>query len=91
MGRSYSFEAIRVKLLLAPKKQGMVTSYRSIRRKKKEEPAMARYMCLMGSDDGYETVQVLKCKLATFGVDIAKLEEWVEEDLTGQRRLPGLG
>jgi hypothetical protein len=85
-----SFEAIRVKLLLAPKKQGIVTSYRSIRRKKKEEPAMARYMCLMGSDDGYETVQVPERKLATFGVDIARLEEWIEEDLTGQKRLPGL-
>ena len=92
MGRSYSFEAIRVKLLLAPKKQGMVTSYRSIRRRKKEEPAMARYMCLMtNGDDGYETVQVPERKLATFGVDIAKLEEWIEEDLTGQKRLPGVG
>jgi len=92
MGRSYSFEAIRVKLLLAPKKQGMVTSYRSIRRRKKEEPAMARYMCLMtNGDDGYETVQVPERKLATFGVDIARLEEWIEEDLTGQRRLPGVG
>lgn len=56
-----------------------------------EEPAMARYMCLMGTDDGYETVQVPERKLATFGVDIAKLEEWIEEDLTGQRRLPGVG
>ena len=57
-----SFEAIRVRLL-APKKQGIITSYRSIRRKKKEEPAMARYMCLMGSDVGYETVQVPERKL----------------------------
>lgn len=91
MGRSYSFEAIRVKLLLAPKKQGMVTSYRSIRRKRKEDPVMARYMLLMGTDDGDETVQVRERKLATFGVDIAKLEEWIEEDLTGQRRLPSVG
>ena len=44
----------------------------------------------MGSDDGYETVQVPEFKLATFGVDIARLEEWSEEELTGQKRLPGL-
>lgn len=31
-------------------------------------------MCLVGSDDGYETVQVQERKLTTFGVDIAKLE-----------------
>jgi len=49
-----------------------------------------RYMCLMGSDDGYETVQVPERKLATFGVGIARLEEWIEEGLTGQKRLPGL-
>lgn len=68
------------------------TSYRSIRRRKKEEPAMARNMCLMtNGDDGYETVQVPERKLATFGVDIAKLEEWIEEDSTGQKRLPGVG
>ncbi|SCC92336.1 hypothetical protein THIX_20386 [Thiomonas sp. X19] len=33
MGRGYSFDALRVKLLLAPKKQGIITSYRAIRRK----------------------------------------------------------
>lgn len=37
-----------------------------------------------------EMVQVPERKLATFGVDIARLEEWIEEDLTGQKRLPGL-
>lgn len=52
---------------------------------------MARYMCLMGTDDGYESVQVPERKLATFGVDIARLEEWIEEDLTGQKRLPRVG
>lgn len=52
---------------------------------------MARYMCLVGSDDGYEAVRVPERKLATFGVDIAKLEEWIEEYLTGQKRLPGVG
>lgn len=45
----------------------------------------------MGNDDGYETVQVQELKLATFGADIAKLEEWIEEDLTGQKRLLGIG
>lgn len=53
---------------------------------------MTRHMCLVGSgDDGSETIQVPERNLVTFGVDIAKLEEWIEEDLTGQRRLPGVG
>jgi hypothetical protein len=37
-----------------------------------------------------ETVQVPERKQATFGVGIARLGEWIEEDLTGQERLPGL-
>lgn len=41
-------------------------------------------------DDNYETVQVPERKPATFGADIAKLEEWSEEDLTEQKRLPGV-
>jgi len=39
---------------------------------------------------GWETRRRVEVKLATFGVDIARLEEWIEEDLTGQKRLPGL-
>lgn len=46
---------------------------------------------MTNGDDNYETVQVSERKLATFGVDIAKLEEWIEEDLTRHRRLPGVG
>ena len=42
-------------------------------------------------DDKYETVQVPEGELATFVVDIAKLEAWIEEDLTEQKRLPGVG
>lgn len=37
-----------------------------------------------------ETVQVPERKQATLGVGVARLEEWIEEDLTGQERLPGL-
>lgn len=92
LGRGYSFDALRVKLLRAPKKQGVVTSYRSIKRKKKEDLSMARCMHLMtGFDDGYETIQVPEQKQVTFGVDIAKLADWLEEDMTGQKRLPGVG
>jgi len=93
LGRGYSFEAIRVKLLLAPKKQGVMTSYRVIRRKKKEEPAMARYyMCgEINADDEHETIRVPHREIVTFGVDIARLADWLDEDLTGQKRLPGVG
>lgn len=42
-------------------------------------------------DDNYETVQVPKGELATFVADIAKLDAWIEEDLTEQKRLPGVG
>jgi hypothetical protein len=46
---------------------------------------------MTNGDDDYETVQVPERKLATFGVDIARLDEWIEEDLTGQKRLPCVG
>ena len=92
LGRGYSFDALRVKLLRAPKKQGVVTSYRSIKRKKQEDLSMARCMHLMtGLDDGYETIRVPEQKQVTFGIDIAKLADWLEEDATGQKRLPGVG
>ncbi|AKU11279.1 transposase, IS204/IS1001/IS1096/IS1165 family protein [Azoarcus sp. CIB] len=88
IGRGYSFDAVRVKLLLAPKKQGMVTSYRSVRRKKNEPqgPALAEFMLAKSCDmdDGYETVKVPERRQVTWGVDIAKLADWLEEDLTGQ-------
>jgi hypothetical protein len=29
--------------------------------------------------------------MMTFGVDIAQLADWFNEDLTGQKRLPGVG
>ncbi len=95
LGRGYSFEAIRVKLLLAPKKQGMVTSYRAIRRKKAQAPSDKHYLADFAMartihDDGYETVQVPKQELVTFGVDIAKLADWLDEDTTGQKKLPGI-
>lgn len=91
LGRGYSFDALRVKLLRAPKKQGVVTSYRSIKRKKKEDLSMARMYLMSSFDGGYETVQVQEQKQVTFGIDIAKLADWLEEDATGQKRLPGVG
>lgn len=95
LGRGYSFDALRVKLLRAPKKQGVVTSYRSIKRKLKKPPefAMQRmvFLCTGLDDDDYETIQVPERKEVTFGVDIARLADWLEEEATGQRRLPGVG
>lgn len=79
LGRGYSFDALRVKLLLAPKKEGAVTSYRSIRRKKASDPSMHRFMSFMTEDDEYETVKVPERRLVTWGVDIAKLADWLEE------------
>ena len=42
---------------------------------------------MTNSDDNYESVQVPERKIVIFGVDIAKLEEWIEEDLTGGVRI----
>lgn len=74
-----AFDALRVKLLLAPKKESAVTSYRSIRRKKASDPSIHRFMSFMTEDDEYETVKVLERRLVTWGVDIAKLADWLEE------------
>jgi transposase len=83
LGRGYSFDAIRVKLLLAPKKEGIVTSYRTIRKRRQENPATREFMAFSRvssfSDDGYEEVQVPERRLVTWGVDIAKLADWLEE------------
>jgi len=86
-----SFEALRVKLLLAPKKQGVVTSYRSIKRKKQQVPALGRFtLGKTDLDDEYETTQVQERRIVTFGVDIAKLADWLDEEMTGQEKLPVL-
>lgn len=91
LGRGYSFEAIRVKLLLAPKKQGMVTSYRSIRKRKAQLPALARAFTFTDTSlDDYETVKIPERRPVVYGIDIGKLADWLEEDLTGQQRLPGV-
>lgn len=94
IGRGYSFEALRIKLLLAPKKTGIITSYRSIRRKKvqQQDDGFGRYSMSLscGFDDGYETVQEPFREEVTFGVDLARLADWLEEEFTGQKRLPGL-
>jgi transposase len=91
-GRGYSFEAIRVKLLLAPKKHGVVTSYRSIKRKKRENSNFPQLMTYsIDCDDGYETVKVASRQTVTWGVDIARLADWLDEQETGQQRLAGIG
>jgi transposase len=80
IGRGYSFDALRVKLLLAPKKTGIVTSYRSIRRKKAVADEGIRFMSFSrGFEDDYETVKVPVREAVTYGVDLAKLAEWLEE------------
>lgn len=93
LGRGYSFETLRVKLLLAPKKQGIVTTYRTIRRKKASEDDGRVFMMFAMTrttdfQDRYETVRVPERKMVTWGVDITKLDSWLEEQETGQARLP---
>jgi len=52
-----SFDALRVKLLLAPKKQGIVTSFRSIKKKRQSaDESIGRAMFYVGGYDDYETV-----------------------------------
>lgn len=92
LGRGYSFETLRVKLLLAPKKQGIVTTYRSIRRKKASEDDGRVFMMhntarMADFEDRYETVKVPERKMVTWGIDITKLDEWLEEQETGQWKL----
>jgi transposase len=89
LGRGYSFDALRVKLLRAPKKQGVVTSYRTIKKAQNQRsggPVLHDMMfARFGVQQGDEMVPVRK--EVTFGVDIAKLADWLEEDDTGQKRL----
>ncbi len=66
LGRGYSFDALRVKLLLAPKKQGIVTSYRSVRRKRAQSAATRQLvgysLARTAYDDHYETTEVKERK-----------------------------
>lgn len=85
MGRGYSFDAIRIKLLLAPKKEGAVTSYRSIKRKKVSNDAftpefsrMTSFSPHTGGDDRDEIVQVPERRQVTWGVDLARLADWLD-------------
>lgn len=48
-------------------------------------------MCLATGADDYETIPVPEPRLVTYGVDIARLADWLDEDSTGQKRLPGVG
>lgn len=43
---------------------------------------------ILNFEDRYETVRVPERKLVTWGVDITKLDSWLEEQETGQARLP---
>lgn len=42
---------------------------------------------LYGFDDGYEAIQETVQEV-TFGVDLTRLADWLEEEFAGQRRLP---
>lgn len=91
-GLGYSFEALRVKLLRAPKKSGVVTIYRSIEtREKSTTDGMGRCVWMVADlDDEYETVKVPERKEVTWGVEIARLADGLERYLTGQKRLPAV-
>jgi len=78
IGRGYSFDALRVKLLLAPKKQGIVTSFRSIKKRRQSSDGSIGYaMFYVGGYDEYDTVKVPERKTVTFGVDLEKIEKWL--------------
>jgi hypothetical protein len=67
IGRGYSFNALRVKLLLAPKKQGIITSFRSIKKRRQSaDESIGRAMFYVGGYDDYETV---KAKIRFLGLD----------------------
>lgn len=74
-----------MKLPLAPKKQGVVTSFRSIKKKRKAADNSIGFALFSGGgdDDEYETIKVPERKTVTFGVDLTKLEEW----LSGQEKV----
>lgn len=81
LGRGYSFDALRVKLLLAPKRQGVITSFRSIKRKKTTKNlAMPSYSLARAGIpvDDYEICNVEEQKMVELGIDLTKLADWLE-------------
>lgn len=66
-------------LLLAPKKQGIVTSFRSIKKKRKAADGAIGYFTSHSGDDDDEYEKVAERKAVTFGVDLARLEEWLKQ------------
>jgi hypothetical protein len=57
----------------------------------KESRRLQRALSLMGNfGDGYETIQEEFREEVIFGVDLARLTDWLEEEFTGQKKLPGL-
>lgn len=45
---------------------------------------------LRGFEDEYETVKVPVREAVTYGVDLAKLAEWLEEEFSGRDVTPGV-
>lgn len=90
IGKVYSFDVLRVKLLLASMKQEIVTGYRSVWRRKPEPPmpemVMARSFMMLHTEQ-YEEVSVPERRQVTWGVDLSRRADWLEEERTGQRRL----
>ncbi len=87
LGRGYSFDALRVKMLLAPKRSGVVTSYRTIRRKKAAGNGATRMFMDYASVSTFsdlEEVRQAERHDAVFGVDLAHLGEWLDAQEGGQ-------
>ena len=74
---------------MAPKRQGMVPGYRSIKRQAAKREA--QFWGFISTFDECDEVieKVPTQKMVTFGVDISQLDAWLEKDLTGQEGLPG--
>jgi hypothetical protein len=78
IGRGYSFDALRVKLLLAPKKEGIITSYRSIKRRKQQSDNHSiGFFLATNLNDDYETIQIPERRMVTWGIDLQNLKEWL--------------
>ena len=79
LGRGYSFDALRVKLLLAPRRQGVVTGYRSIKRKRASSLAEPyRQARAEITTTAYEIGNEEEQKTVELGIDLTLLADWLE-------------
>ncbi len=70
-----------MKLLLAPKKEGVVTSFRSIKRSRQQSNSdIVGFARMIDFNDVYETIQVPERRTVTWGIDLDGLAIWLKEN-----------